>query len=326
MYYGEFLKMLPMPSCFFPALLLLLLSVGCKAKISQDSISPGRISTQFSDFQISYSLNTPTASWSLPNELMEISGISLSADGTTLLAVQDELGLLYWINKETGTLIRKAEFWKEGDYEDIEVTSGAIYIVKSTGTLYRIQHAGEADQMVDKFNTSLNNTKADVEGLCFDPAGNRLLLACKAPSGTSNVDSLERNIFAFDPITQALSEKPVFSIRQADVQAYLKATADDPATAKIAAYFNKEKKEAFPLTPSAIAVHPLSGHLYLCSSGGRLLVVLDVKGAILHISKLDKSLLPQPEGMCFDQNGDLYLSSEGNDGPATLVKYAFIKQ
>lgn len=307
----------------FSGLCLLLLSVGCKAKAPQDTTTQGHISTQWMDFKLPYDLNSPAATWSLPDELLEISGLSLSADGNSLLAVQDETGIIYWIDKRTGAVTRKSEFWKEGDYEGIEITPEALYVVKASGTLYEIRNVGESNQAVEKFNTFLNTTTADVEGLGYDALNKRLLLACKAPAGAAPADALERNVYAFYPATKTLSETPVFRIRQADVQTWLTANANDPATAKIAEYFSKAKKEPFPFTPSSIAVHPLTGHIYVASSGGKMLFVLDAQGALLHIEKLGKGLLPQMEGLCFDANGDLYLSSEGKETPATVVKFGY---
>jgi len=321
--YGAALKRFHMVSNFFSGICLLLLSTGCQAKVVQDTTVQGGLSSQWTDFKLLYDLSSPAATWLLSDELKEISGLSLSADGNSLLAVQDETGIIYWIDRQTGTVTRKSEFWKEGDYEGIEITPEALYVVKGSGTIYQIRNAGESNQTVEKFNTFLNNITADVEGLAHDALNKRLLLACKAPAGTEAADALERNVYAFYPESKTLSETPVFRIRQSDVQAWLTAAAANPATAKIAEYFSKEKKESFPFTPSAIAVHPLTGHIYLCSSGGRLLFVLDAQGALLHIAKLGKGLLPQPEGLCFDKNGDLYLSSEGKDEPATLVKFGY---
>ena len=312
-----------MISNIFSGICILLLSVGCQAKVPQDTTMPGQISTQWMDFKLPYDLNSPAASWPLPAELLEISGLSLSADGNSLLAVQDETGVIYWIDKQTGAVARKSEFWKEGDYEGIETTPDAVYVMKASGTIYQIRNAGESNQVVEKFNTFLNNTTADVEGLGYDALNKRLLLACKAPAGATPADALERNVYAFYPDSKTMSEMPVFRIRQSDVQAWLTAAANDPATAKIAEYFSKEKKEPFPLALSSIAVHPLTGHIYVVSSGGRMLFVFYAQGALLPIAKLGKGLLPQPEGLCFDKNGDLYLSSEGKQEPATLVKFGY---
>lgn len=313
-----------MISNIFPVLCIALCSVSCKVPMAQDTLAPGQLSPQAVDFKLPYDLNTPVARWSLPQELLEISALSPAEDNRYLLAVQDEVGVLYWIDKQTGQLARQSDFWKEGDYEGLEMTPDALYAVKSTGTLYRIEQPGSSNQKVEKFNTALNNTTPDIEGLAYDAVGKRLLLACKAPAGAGTSDTLERCIYAFDTESNTLSEKPVFRIRQADVLAWLKAKQGNPAVAKIAEYFSKEKKEPFDLTPSAIGIHPVSGHLYLCSSGGRLLLVLDRQGALIHIAKLDKTMLPQPEGICFDQNGDLFLSSEGKkDQAATLVRFAY---
>ncbi|MBK7408618.1 MAG: SdiA-regulated domain-containing protein [Saprospirales bacterium] len=77
--------------------------------------------------------------------------------------------------------------------------------------------------------------------------------------------------------------------------------------------------------PSALAIHPLTGHLYLLSSVGKLLVVLDREtGAIIYVQKLKKSVHPQPEGICFDPDGTMYISNEGKDGNGLIHKFAYL--
>lgn len=306
----------------FPVLCsLALTSTACSAHAPKDSFPEGKIAAEWSAFKLPYDLEKATANWPLPDELFETSGLSMADDDKHLLAIQDEMGLLYWIDKQSGAIDKKATFWKEGDYEGVEIADGVIYVVKSSGTIYQIRNAGAADQQLEKFNTFLNSTTADVEGLAYDAAGKRLLIACKAPLDATDSEALQRNIYAFDLATQQMPEKPAFQIHLADVQAYLKAAANEPGTAKIAEYFAKERKEPFAFSPSAIAVHPLTGHIYICSSSGRMLFILDKEGALLHIAQLSKDMLQQPEGLCFDKNGNLYISSEGKKTTAVIVRF-----
>jgi uncharacterized protein YjiK len=76
-------------------------------------------------------------------------------------------------------------------------------------------------------------------------------------------------------------------------------------------------------SPSAIAVHPITGEIYVTSSKGKLLLVLDRQGRIVHLEKLKKSLHTQPEGICFDADGTMFIANEGKDGKAKIYKFRY---
>jgi uncharacterized protein YjiK len=75
--------------------------------------------------------------------------------------------------------------------------------------------------------------------------------------------------------------------------------------------------------PSGLAVHPITGDLYVVSSVLKVIVVLDRSGRVRSASALDKKLLEQPEGLAFLPNGDLFVSSEGGKRKARLVRYNY---
>jgi uncharacterized protein YjiK len=79
----------------------------------------------------------------------------------------------------------------------------------------------------------------------------------------------------------------------------------------------KKKK----LKPSGLAIHPRTGNLYVIASVGKMLLVLSPEGRLLHAERLDKDLFEQPEGIAFDLQGNLYIASEGEDGPGKLMKF-----
>ncbi len=73
--------------------------------------------------------------------------------------------------------------------------------------------------------------------------------------------------------------------------------------------------------PSGLSIHPLSGDIYLISSIGKLLIVMDRSGKILDIHELDDKIFRQPEGICFSPSGDLYISNEGQGGKGYILKF-----
>ncbi|HHJ50461.1 MAG TPA: hypothetical protein ENJ88_06085, partial [Phaeodactylibacter sp.] len=57
---------------------------------------------QKAEYVFPYDLEHPDLEISLPHELEEISALSLGPDSTTLLAVNDEDGIVFVLDRETG--------------------------------------------------------------------------------------------------------------------------------------------------------------------------------------------------------------------------------
>jgi uncharacterized protein YjiK len=67
--------------------------------------------------------------------------------------------------------------------------------------------------------------------------------------------------------------------------------------------------------------------VYVISAALKRLVVLNKEtGKIISANRLEKKLLPQPEGIAFDRDGNLHLSSEGKKGEGLLLKFNYIKK
>ena len=70
------------------------------------------------------------------------------------------------------------------------------------------------------------------------------------------------------------------------------------------------ERRRFTFKPSAIAVHPNNEHIYLLSAVGESLLVVNRSGNIVFLKRLDRSIFPQPEGIIFDQQDRLFISTE----------------
>ncbi len=248
-----------------------------------------------------YNLNEPDRSMPMPKLLNEISGLSMSYSDKYLLAVQDESGILFVIDQATGSIKREIPFGKLGDYEGVEIVGKDVYILKNTGTLTLIKNVDQRDeQTTEPFNTELGKEN-DVEGLGYDAANNRLLLACKGKAGNSPELQNRKAIYAFDLNKKALDPKPILSVGQAEVQKYLQAHAKEPRLEKVIEFFANPSE--FEFSPSSIAVHPLNGNLYLLSAVGNIFMVINFQGEVVYLEKLKGKVHQQPEGLCFDSKG-----------------------
>jgi uncharacterized protein YjiK len=270
-------------------------------------------------FTWAYDLEAPEAVFELDKELKEISGLSIVPGQNLLAAVQDEEGDIYLLDKQTGELVSQHDFWKDGDYEGVEVVDDCFFAVKSSGTLYEVQHLGKDHQKTEKYNDFLNDDY-DVEGLAYDPQHQRLLLACKAKSGDGPQFDFKKAIYAFDLATKTLQEEPALLISIEDIQDYLDTSPAIRKLEKLVEFFSPNQSQ-FIFSPSGIAIHPQTGHWYILSTAGNTLVIIRPDGTILHIEKLKKKMHPQAEGICFDTDGTLFIANEADGGTARIYKY-----
>lgn len=255
---------------------------------------------------IPYDLNNPSLTINLVSEeLKEISGLSPTETAGTYLAIADERGEAFLVDgKGGGAVLQRVLFREKGDFEGVEMVGKTIWAVKSDGDLFEINDWKKTPPTVQEYNTPLKKAD-DVEGLAYDAGRKALLLACKA-----NPDSLiPRNIWAFDLQTKTLGATPAYRIDPQDVN-------------RLVPYGSGEKHDYF--SPSGLAVHPVTGDVYVISTALKRLVILDYKtGQIKAAQRLDKKILPQPEGISFDPAGNLLLSSEGKQGEGLLLRFDF---
>ena len=295
----------------------LMFSCWCSAGVNLDSVPA---------FKLPYQMDEPDLELELDKELDEISGLSWSPDGRYLVAVQDEKGHIYFINKYDGEIERECDFGPNDDYEGIETVGQEIYVVKSSGTLYRVEQWDGERTDAKKYNDFLNKS-FNVEGLAYDHSGNRLLLACKGTGSMDDDDEssggigVDRAIYAFDLTTKKVFKKPAYVVNQRIIHDFLQTSPLLRKLEKINAFFAPDRPN-FGFSPSGIAIHPLTTDLYILSSVGKLLVVLDCNdGSVKHIEQLDKDVHAQPEGIVFDEDGTLYISNEGRGGTAEIYKF-----
>lgn len=249
----------------------------------------------------------------MPESLTEISGLSLTPDGKQLSAIDDEKGVIFLINKENGKVERQINFWEDGDYEGIEIVGNDAYAVKSSGSIFVVRNHLSEDRKTEKIKSFLNKEN-DVEGLGYDPKANRLLLGCKGKGIDGEGAALKKAIYALDLASLEINSKPVYVLSVQAVQHYLEHYDwDAEGRERLMELFSPETKE-MKFSPSGIAVHPLTGDIYITSATGKMLLVLSREGEILFLEKLKKNLHAQPEGISFDAGGTLYISNEGKDG------------
>lgn len=262
-----------------------------------------------------YQLDAPDAVIDLPASLREISGLSMAPNGRQLVAVNDEKGVVYFLNPETGALEENREFGKSNDYEGLATADTTIYIVNSKGTIYQIRPPAKTADYPTPLNGSF-----DVEGLCFDSSKNRLLLACKGRAGKGEAFRNKKAVYAFDLKKMKLQDEPAYLIDRNEIARW-KGGAGSWA-AKINEFLSTDQAPS-AFGPSGLAVCPTDGNLYIVASVGKALAVVRPDGSLARVQRLPAGRFQQPEGICFDSQGRMYISSESKNGiPGRIFRFS----
>ena len=226
-----------------------------------------------------YNLGNPDHRYTMPASLEEISGISWTGKGT-LACIQDEDGIIYFYNLEKEKVVSKAKFGKDGDYEDISIVKNTAYVLKSNGHIFRVKNFKKDEIKVKRYKNPLSS-KNDAEGMVYDSSESRLLLACKgSPSiEKQNPHKGYRAVYSFDLETNQLLEEPVYLIDLRKIEGYKDQGNFTQASSKLAKILGITDPYG-NFRPSGIAIHPLTDEIYMISSVGKLMVVLDREGYI----------------------------------------------
>lgn len=248
-----------------------------------------------------YDLNKPEKFF-MPGSLEEISGIAfLNGNPDTVYAIQDEEGKLFKLrwNEKKQTHIK---FGKRGDYEDLSILNGKVFVLKSNGKIFSFSLSRPAsDEAEDVKEWSSLLPSGEYEGLFGDEQTRKLYVLCKnCPADKGNHQA---SGFIFQA-TDSLVPQGGFSLD-------LRSITPFSARAK------------HGLRASALAKNPVTGEWFILSSVNKLLIVADGHWKIKNAVHLNANEFNQPEGIAFDSRGNLYISNEGGDlSEGNILRFA----
>lgn len=239
---------------------------------------------------------------SLPAELDEISGIVYYSKDNSIFAESDEKAIIYKIPLTKAEHIKRWKLDRKRDYEDMVLLDSTFYLLVSNGNIFAYRYSGNDSFVKDeyKFTVTGNN---EFEAFYYDSSLHKMVMICK---DCKDDEKNSTTTYAFDPATHEFSQ--AFTI--------------DTKVIK-----DEVKENAKKFKPSAAAINPLTGELFIISSVNKLLVIADKNGVVHASYALDPRIFKQPEGMAFAGNGALLISNEsGGSGAANILIYPYNKQ
>lgn len=230
----------------------------------------------------------------LPLELDEISGLAYVRKDKTLLAINDETGILFKIDVRQPRYIQQWRFGPPGDYEDVATADSLVYVLRSDGTLFEIHFKNKDTTVVRQFPFPQKGN--EFESLHYLRQSHSLLLVCKACAADSK-DEFSWYQFSLDSL-QFEKQRVRFPVQ------------------KIEALLNYKGKR---FKPSGAALHPKTGNLYIISAVNNAIVVITPKMEVAEAAHLSGPVWLQPEGIEFDGDGNMFISNETNKVQAANI-------
>lgn len=275
-------------------------------------------SVSHSPASIPWKLNKPDKAFKLSFRLKEVSGLTYDQTASHLLAINDEQGIIYRIDPDSGKELANEKFGKKGDYEGIQMVGEEIYVLKSNGHIYRRDETEERGS--ELIRTDLRSAN-DAEGLSWDPVSQKLLLACKGKTSISSDQKFKKSkvVYGLDLNDLTLVKDPYLIISDQELEQFVQSNYSTKV--KEPDQLKDLVKRAKSFAPSGIAYRNATDQFFIISSIGKTLVVLDRQKKIVAVHFLDKSVHAQPEGICFDDEDRLYIANEGKFGIARIYRY-----
>ena len=291
-------------------------------KENNHSIEPNEDISQTVDTlaRETYNLNSINKSLILSSELREISGLTYFSKEQKLLCINDEKGIIYKLDTETGNIIEKINFGKNGDYEGIEMIGDMIYTIRSNGNIY--PYSLSNPEKIKKIKTAFSQVN-DVEGLGKNIEGTELWIACKGSGRLSdhNLANESKSVYRFSLESNELDTTPFITIPDEKLEKWTQEWSMSRQQSK--SLSKKFLSRAKKFSPSGIAIHPFTQNIYILSSIGKLLVELDQDMNLQQIYFLNEGTHSQPEGITFDDSGNMYISNEGKGLIAKIFMFEY---
>jgi len=301
-------------------ILCALFFASCGEKISpEEEQARQAYSELMNSFRFPYMLDKPTQVYKMPEVLREISGLGITKTGE-VGCIQDEQGVIFIYDTDQCEINRRIGYGKNADYEGVTFVKDDAFVLRTNGNIYRVL-AFDGGQPVRQKHKSLLNRKNNTKGIAYESGKNRVLAICKDGYTTGDGNFIEQlAIFPYDIDSNTVADSVAYSLDIDKVKKYAE-LAEPETYREVFPMFYRANLTTFPIYPSALAVHPKTGDIYIASGASGLLFILNSDGALVHIERLREDSYLQIEGLTFRPNGALLMASEGKEKPGELYEF-----
>lgn len=250
----------------------------------------------------SVAADKPIALWKLPDQLKEISGLALTADGR-LLTHGDERGKVFEVDYRRGVVVKEFTLGSpavHGDFESIAVVADTVMLFTSDGKLYRFPEGSSGAVVPYTVRDTGLSDECEFEGMAFDSSSKSLLLACKKTHNKALKDSVVIFRLPLEPGKDGKDQKP--------------SHLSVPLTKVV----GSNGWDGFH--PSDLTINPFNGDYVLVASREKALLEITPTGNVVFARPLPQGH-DQAEGVAITKDHILIISDEAKGGPALITLY-----
>jgi uncharacterized protein YjiK len=191
----------------------------------------------------------------------------------------------------------------KSNYEDLAIVGSKFYILNSHGRILESTEGKEGEFVFFNVYKLALTQDNNIEGMCFDPETNSLLLACKDFPG-ENYEK-KRTVYSFSLSSMTMSDTPRFVLPKGKL---------------------KRNTPDGEFRPSGIARTNPGGTFFIISYHGHTIIEVSRNGEIINQKDLPEIIHPQPEGIAFDKDNTMFISDEGKEYPPRITAYKLQKR
>ena len=238
------------------------------------------------------------AEWIMPSILREISGLTLTTRGT-VLTHDDNMGRVSEIDPKTGILLKSFALAgnQKGDFEAITIAGQDIYLLESSGKLFKFQDAPDGKQVpFTVYDTKLGK-QCEFESLAYEASASHLVMVCKRV-----LDKEVRHELRIYYVPLPLGDRSAITMM----------------TVPIDEVVGNNKWKNF--RPSDIAIDPITQNYVIIASREKAYIVMTPEGDVLRSEALPGDHR-QAEGLAITRDSLMIVSDEANGGPPKISVY-----
>lgn len=268
---------------------------------------------QESNIDFPYDLTKEDNNYLLPRILDEISGLAF-AGNNNLYCIQDELGTIFIYSITQKEIISEIVFGGKQDYEGLAKDRNVLYALTSDATIYKISNPENKNYSVQIIKPGLSNN-CNAEGITFDKKSSRLIVGCKELVVKDNNGQKSKILFILDSADYKASNEKSLLIRQKELS--------ELSGTKSRISEMLPQMEPLDFWPSGLAIHPLTGDLYILSARSHQLLIMSGEGKLNTLIDLNPLKFRQAEGITFANDGTLYIANEAQNGRANIKEFHY---
>jgi len=240
----------------------------------------------------------PVAMWYLPSELKEIAGLALTKDGH-VLTHDDNIARIFEIDPKSGIVDNEftVGVGVQGDFESIAVAKDEIFLLNSTGMLYRFRKGTTGAGVPFTFVDLGLGHQCEFESMAYEADSDWLVMPCKGSTPKKLKDYLV--IYRWRLQGPDSSRLTMMTVPLAEITA-------------------RTGWKGFH--PSDMTIDPETGNYVIISSHEKGLVEMTPAGVVERAGPIPGDH-GQPEGVAITPDRILIISDEASKKPASITLY-----